>query len=690
MGTEVRRGKYNKKLSSRTRFGIYPAYSVGKMLKQVQHDVFILIFAFILIFNSGLKAFAGGVFSINADLKVPFVSSEKKSSEKSSENLRIMEAPTNQPPVTQSAPLEMVKKEVIEPVKMAVPEKKLTPKALFMQEKVTIQDQNKIILPPSPAIQQSLILSENTLVRVAITNNNFSSYVYCETSILATSDFSLVEKDSNQELAKFLSTDVVKIKMNSGVLEVKSNDKFVVKTSSAVIFTCPKGFLGINGLKRNSRQAIYRGNLEIIPKNPTQFYIINVVDVESYLKGVVPNEMPVRFGLEALKAQAVAARNYVLTPRTRSCKEFDVDDSVASQVYFGAGTEDLLSERAVDETRGLVALYGWDLIVAQYSSTAGGYTESYENVFSDPKTKEFPSKARPYLVGAPDIIGVLPLDSEDAARKFYMSSPDSYDIKSPYYRWQKAWEGTDELKNILQQALLVQSKTGFVKPEFKKGETLGEIKELKVNKRGVSGKIMELEIVTDNQNYKVYKELVIRRLLTKDGKALPSANVVFDHNWDENGKLIKIIAYGGGYGHGVGMSQFGAGFMATSLNKSFDKILKRYYQGIAIATVPLILSGSENQQVGIQKFYAPQQSATVVVDNKYQIKQFSAKINSRDVTFELANSFIPIHRYSRIDISSYIRRGKNEIIFYFPQNCQNKAIRVYVELIEKDGDKYNF
>ncbi|HNW26093.1 MAG TPA: SpoIID/LytB domain-containing protein [Candidatus Gastranaerophilaceae bacterium] len=643
-------------------------------LVSASYKRYALAFLLFIIFSFGLKAFAGGVFSINTDLKVPFVSSEKKNTEKS----EILETPgvpqkaaTPTPPTTSTPPAQPVEKTSPPP------------------ETAAKTEQNKIILPPTPAIQQSLSLNDNALVRVALTNNNFSSYAWGEASILATSDFSLIEKESGKEIAKFLPADVVKIKMNSGVLEVKLNDKPVVKTASALIFTCPKGFLGIEGLKRNSRQAIYRGNFEITPKSPTQFYIINVVDVESYLKGVVPNEMPVRFGLEALKAQAVAARNYVLTPRTRSCKEFDVDDSVASQVYFGAGTEDLLSERAVDETRGLVALYGWDLIVAQYSSTAGGYTESYENVFSDPKTKEFPSKSRPYLVGTPDIIGVLPLDSEEAARKFYMTAPDSYDMKSPYYRWQKVWEGTDELKNVLQQTLVVQSKTGFVKPEFKKGDILGEIKELKVNKRGVSGKAMELEIVTDKQNYKIYKELVIRRLLTKEGKALPSANVVFDHIWDENGKLTKVTAYGGGYGHGVGMSQFGAGFMATSLNKSFDKILKRYYQGITIATVPLILSDSQNQHVGIQKFYAPKQSATVVVDNKYQIKQFSAKINSRDVTFELANSFIPIHRYSRIDISSYIRRGKNEIIFYFPQNCENKAIRVYVELVEK-SEGYEF
>lgn len=114
-----------------------------------------------------------------------------------------------------------------------------------------------------------------------------------------------------------------------------------------------------------------------------------MIEVEEYLKGVVPNEMPVSFGLEALKAQSVAARNYVLSPRTKASSNYDVVDSVASQVYFGANTERPLSNQAVTETEGIVALHNWDMIVAQYSSTAGGYTESYSNAFSDPKPKLF-------------------------------------------------------------------------------------------------------------------------------------------------------------------------------------------------------------------------------------------------------------------------------------------------------------
>lgn len=582
--------------------GSFPKTQVGKMLKQVQHDMFVLVFILILMFSQGIKTFA-------QDIQ---------------------------------------------------------------------QNVGRVYLPDN-----------SQLVKVAISDTSFKSTIYSQVSIIATAEYTVYDKASAKPIMKFTPTDIAKIKYTAGNFEISVNNKTVAKNlNGTLVFDCPYGLLGVENLKRNGKQALYHGVLETVPKNENQFYLINVLDLQIYLKGVVPNEMPVRFGLEALKAQSVAARNYVLLPRTR-VKEFDVDDSVASQVYFGANTENELSDRAVNETQGLVALYDWDLILAQYCSTAGGYTENYENVFSDPATRIFPPKSKPYLKGRPDIYSFAPLNREEEAKLFYMSYPDSYDMKSPYYRWQREFT-REELEQTLAKTLVVQSKTGFIKPEFKQGDDLGEIKELKVNKRGVSGKIIELEIVTDKNNYHVTKELVIRRLLQKNGISLPSANVVFDNQYDINKKLVKIIAYGGGFGHGVGMSQYGAGFMGSSLHKTFDKILKRYYTGISISTIPVILSEAQDQKVITQQFFAPQKKAILVVDNKFNIGEFSANINGKDVAFELANNLVPIHRYSRIDISSYIKQGKNTITFYFPENENNKAIRLYVEVIEKDECEYNY
>lgn len=540
----------------------------------------------------------------------------------------------------------------------------------------------------SYAQNYSQILQSDSLkiVKVAISDSGFKSYVYKKINLVANGDWAMYEKETKKQIAKFNPQDILEVNYDANGFDFKVNNKTIAKDLKGVyILDCPGGHLGVQNLKRNGRYALYHGVFELTPKNEDTFFLVNTVDLESYLKGVVPNEMPVRFGLEALKAQAIAARNYVLMPRARTYKEFDVDDSVASQVYFGANSETELSNRAVKETEGLVALYDWDLILALYCSTAGGYTENYENAFSEPRTKLFPANPKPYLKGRPDVCSVCPLNREEEAKFYYMSYPDSYDVKSPYYRWQKQWD-REELEQVLKKTLPGQSKTGFINQMFNQGDELGELKALNVKSRGVSGKAIELEIVTDKNTYHVYKELVIRRVLQKEGISLPSANVVFENLYDTNGKLTKVIAYGGGFGHGVGMSQFGAGYMATSLNKKFDEILKRYYTGISITTAPVILSSEENQKKVTQTFFAPYKKAVVYVDNKYNIGEFSAKINNMQVAFELSKNVVPFNRFTRIDISSYINPGRNTITFNFPENEKNKGIRLYIELV---GDKCN-
>lgn len=542
------------------------------------------------------------------------------------------------------------------------------------------------------SLKQSLDDSgAQTIVRVALGDNNFKTYDNKEISIIATDEFFVYDKLSYKLLAKIPADKVAKVKFSANLFEIYLNDKKITdQLTGPLVFDCPNGVLGVENLKRRGKQAYYHGALEAVkkPNANNVFFLINVIELESYLKGVVPNEMPVKFGLEALKAQAVAARNYVLSPRNKNFKEFDVYDSVASQVYFGSATEDALSNKAIDETKGLVALYNWDLILAQYSSTAGGYSESYENAFSDMST--FPAKPRPYLTGKPDMLYQNSLENEDEARRFYMSYPDSYDMKSPYYRWQKEW-GVNELEQVLSRTLPAQAKTGFVKnsllSEIKSPE-VGKLKEIKVKKRGVSGKIMEVEIITDKANYTIQKELVVRRVFQKEGISLPSANVVFEMVNDIDGNLSKIVAYGGGFGHGVGMSQYGAGFMSAYLNKPFDEILKRYYSGISISTVPIILSAFEGQSVVTQRFFSPKKSAKLVINNKYKLPYLRMKINNVDVQIPLEPSILPSHNTTGADISQYIKKGDNTITFYFPSEFGNKkALRLYVELVGKDDEQ---
>ncbi len=532
-------------------------------------------------------------------------------------------------------------------------------------------------------VTQNIPTSE--VVRVGIGTTNFGTYQYNDITIFGTGDTQIY--DNKILIGNYHANQNIRITYKDGLFNIYTPESTVPEqVAGPVQITSNYGLLGVTGLKRAGKQALYHGAFELVKNNNNTFNLVNMIEVEEYLKGVVPNEMPVSFGLEALKAQSVAARNYVLSPRTKASPNYDVVDSVASQVYYGANTEKPLADKAVKETEGVVAIYNWDLILAQYSSTAGGYTESYANAFSDPKTKEFPSHDKPYLRAKPDIITQTPLNNEEAANAYYKSKPDAYDIRSPYYRWEREWSA-DELKNALQSTLAAQSATGFVKPAFNKGDKLDDIVEIKVLRRGESGKIIEMEIVTRSQTYKVFKELVVRRLITKDGKALPSANVVFDNIRDEAGNLVSIHAYGGGFGHGVGLSQFGAGFMGSELHKPYEKILQHYYSGITLSTKPVIISANSAQQAVTQNFYTKNKYAKVIVDNKFMVSKLIININGKENTFKLEPNIIK--RTAEIDISKYLKDGRNTVIFYYPMDeGDKKALRLYVELVKKDDSEY--
>lgn len=537
------------------------------------------------------------------------------------------------------------------------------------------------------ATAQNMPSSE--VVRVGIGNQNFGTYQYKEITIFGTGDTQIY--DNRMLIGNYPSNQDIKISYTNGMFNIYTpGNMFPDKLKGPVEITSNYGLLGVTGLKRAGKQALYHGAFELTPNSNGTFNLVNMIEVEDYLKGVVPNEMPVSFGLEALKAQSVAARNYVLSPRAKSSKNYDVVDSVASQVYFGANTEKALSNQAVKETEGIVAIYDWDLILAQYSSTAGGYTESYSNAFSDPKTKAFPAPEKPYLKARADIIGQTPLNSEKAATEYYKSKPDAYDIRSPYFRWEREWNA-QELKKALETTLISQSTTGFVHPAFKKGDKLDDLVELKVIRRGDSGKIIEMEVVTRSQRYKIYKELVVRRLLTKDGKALPSANVVFDNIQDENGNLISVHAYGGGFGHGVGMSQYGAGFMGSEMHLPYEKILQHYYTGITLSTKPIIISTEIGQQSATQNFYSKNKKAKIIVDNKFGVNTLSVDINGINLNFELPKEMLMYKRYSEIDISKYLKQGRNTITFTSPEffgSAERKGLRLYVEIVGKSDSDY--
>ena len=512
------------------------------------------------------------------------------------------------------------------------------------------------------------------VVRVGLTDNKFQNVLKQTVTVYGTAECDICDRETKKIVSRIsANTDIV---IRNGVtgIDVTINGRNATLRDFVVI--CPQGVLGVKDLTRKGKPALYHGAFEVIQKEDRKgFYLVNLVETQEYLKGVVPNEMPVRFGLEALKAQAVAARNYVLTPRTQAYKEFNVVDSVASQVYYGVNTEADLATRAVMETDGIVALYNNEPILALYSSTAGGYTESYSHAFSDPLTKMFPSINKPYLTAVPDKSEFKSLEDENDAKKFYESKVPSFDIESPYYRWQKQW-AVGELENVLKTTMIAQSKTGFIHPAFKQGDDLGKIKDIKVMKRGASGKAVEVELMTTKGCYRIAKELVIRRVFQKDGVSLPSANIVFEKKVDSYGNVTDITIFGGGFGHGVGMSQYGAGYMATKLNQPYYNILRHYYTGINLGTMPKTICGEEVKET----FWAPIGRAQLVITNSTAAK-IAVKINGKTLEFPVTKTIF--QKDYRIDISRYIEDGENTIVYYPP--TLGRAVTLYVELVEKYG-----
>ena len=382
--------------------------------------------------------------------------------------------------------------------------------------------------------------------------------------------------------------------------------------------------------------------------------------------------MPVAFGLEALKAQCVAARNYVMKATEKYAPFYDVYDSVASQVYFGAKTEKELSNRAVEETDGLFSLYNGKLILALYSSTAGGYTESYENAFIDKSNGLFSSNPHPYLKAVPDIVGMKSLADEYSAREFYTTKPETYDNDSPLYRWTREWK-MDEFVEMLNKTMLEQKS----RPNFTENDKFTHLKEVRIKQRGTSGKVMHVEIVTENGTYTFAKELVLRRLFKKDGKALPSANFVCDSYVDEKG-ITKIKFTGGGYGHGVGMSQFGAGKMGKKGYKFVD-ILEHYYSDTTVGTLPIKLSSEYGKNISKQTFFVPSGlNAEVAFSDITGLERINMFVNGQNVKTEFGSFF---NRKTNFDISKYLKTGENTVEIAIPAEYNDaKSATFYVRI----------
>ena len=412
--------------------------------------------------------------------------------------------------------------------------------------------------------------SEKKTIRVGISNQSFSNWEYKSADFISENIIKIIDMAQNIEIENIKANTPITIIYDETGYSIFINGENKYSRLVGPLLLSSNAEIGIVNLNRKGTPAKYKGMIEIrTSKSNKGFNIINVVDMDNYLRGVVPNEMPVGFGLEALKAQTIAARNYA--NNANISPNYDVVDSTASQVYYGANSYRNISDEAVLKTKGIYALYKNKPITALYFSTSPGITDDWDDVFSD----GFNIGIHPYLKPKYDLNN-KPLKTEKDIEDFYTRNDNGLDTNSPKFRWNVEFS-KEELEKVLTQTLLQQSNAGLVNPKYDGNVPISGLREIKPLKRTNSGKITELLISTENGDFKVRKELGIRRVFKKNGAMLPSANFFIQTkgNNTEEHKFLGIFdietktpeSYtfiGGGFGHGVGMSQFGAYAMAKT------------------------------------------------------------------------------------------------------------------------------
>lgn len=269
----------------------------------------------------------------------------------------------------------------------------------------------------------------------------------------------------------------------------------------------------------------YRGALRLLPRKGS-LQVINRVTVEEYLQGVVPEEMPAEWDKEAVKAQAVAARTYALRQRKRHAKEgFDVCNNTHCQQYSGVGAERTAANQAIKATQGEVLQSKGALVDSLFHTDSGGMTENSEDVWGGH------------------------IDCLRAAKE----------LRTETYPWEKTIT-SQKLSELLD----------------KRGKHIGELKKielspLKVGKsakdRTVSGRVKSVTFVGKSGRTSVTGNDLRSMLGLK--------STLFGMTMNRNVVFIK----GYGWGHGLGMSQYGAKAYAESSHWDYKEILQHYYHG---------------------------------------------------------------------------------------------------------------
>ncbi|MCC8126283.1 MAG: SpoIID/LytB domain-containing protein [Clostridiales bacterium] len=398
----------------------------------------------------------------------------------------------------------------------------------------------------------------DTQIRVLLMSEGFQSIYHQRISLVCDAPVMMTQNDEESEI-------------DAGeILEFLPGDEKL--RDGRIILTPRSGSeIRVTSMERTDGQPSYAGRLEVLDTE-NGLVLINELDMESYLERVVPSEMSASFHAEALKAQAVCARTYAYTQlqgNKYSQYGAQLDDSTNFQVYNNVEPE-ASAAAAVQATAGKMLFYDGEPISAYYFSTSCGNTTDGSVWGMDPEEA-------PYLksVALQPSRKTFDWSNEDEFRVFIKrTNVNAYDSDSMYFRWSMTTTA-----EILEETF----------------DGIGTIQNVYVSKRGAGGVALEMVIKGTDGEMTVSGQSSIRAALCdpslslkrNDGKtvqgwsSLPSAFLIVEPDGKNEEGVQKFTIYGGGYGHGAGMSQNGAQGMAED-GMDYEEILKFFYEGVTI------------------------------------------------------------------------------------------------------------
>lgn len=389
-------------------------------------------------------------------------------------------------------------------------------------------------------------------------------------------------------------------------VQIDSNSPYFTGERITIVPDALTGKITLNSLQRSQGTPQYRGQIEII-KREDGLAVINEVLLEEYLYCVVPSEMPSSYPLEALKAQAICARTYAYQKMVKSgLPEYGahVDDSTTYQVYNNI-KENAETSKAVRETNGQLLYSGDSLVGAYYYSTSCGFATTADIWKSGAENPGYLVSKRIGSVPEDESINGTELTKEEVFRSYIdQVAATDYESGEAWYRWtysvpelqvEKIAEGLQKRYGVNAKLVLTLDKNKEYISQDIPGFT--SIQDMYIEKRGLGGIADELVLVTDKGTFKVISEHNIRyvlnngesKIIRQDGSEINSPSLLpsafFYLDLQKSGdQVVGYQLVGGGFGHGVGMSQNGARSMANQ-GMNAAQILNFFYDSSVVNTI---------------------------------------------------------------------------------------------------------